>query len=391
MDYAAVNASLLTPIGTDDVMIKRGSVMERSNVDALQTYILTGIQATVGDISGLDTATLSDPILVSVCDGTTGKKTTVGTFTTYVHDALAVYIEGLASGSPVVDSDEFLIARSTLGKSITATVLSTYMIDEWWDQSVGTEALFGDQLVVDRLGTKAKITVKMISDFAVAQVSAAFDNNWGTIDTGDYTATPASTSQINMSDTTGFAIGVPVRYTYGGTTYYGIVATVTTDTLITVQGVALDTGQDLTALERGGQAQVVTEHFKIPGAYLAPWHTVDGEATKDVLADIAREYFEWRRGPAHLVEMGVTQGTADTTSQPYFNVKIASVSALTDNTNKGPQVSATPGTWQRAAHGFTDGLVDIANGNAIEFLCTPDATLTGDAADVSIELTFVLE
>jgi hypothetical protein len=393
MDYAASNASAQSPaLGTDGILIDRAGAMEKVTADVLGTYILTGVQADVLNISGLSTSTLGDSLLMPTCNVTVGEKTTVGALKNYIQQSMGTFIEGLTDGNPVVDGDFILISRSSQEYYINADDFATYMITEFWDQTAGTTIAASDKFMINRSGTGYRtFTLSDISTYVEAQVSAAYDANWSTISTGSYTATPASTSQINMSDTTGFKVGLGVRYTYGGSTYYGQVETVSANTNITVHGAPLDVGQDLTALELASQAMVEKVEIPIEGNYLAPWHTVDAEASKDIIAEVARKYKAWRHGPAHMVDMAVTQRNADTTSQPYFNIKINGVLALADNTNKGPQVSATPGTWTRAAHGFTAGSVDIAKGQAFEVLCTPGATLTGNAADVSVELTFVLE
>lgn len=389
--YIAANASATDPVvGTDDLLVERAGAIEKADIDVVKTYILDGIQATVLDISGLAAATLADANYILIGDGATAKQKTLSDVAAYVHNGIDAWLQALDDADPVVDADYFLLSRSGAAKYINADDLSTYVITEWWDQTAGTAAQAADQMVVYRSGTGyRKLTVDMISEYVEEQVADLYDPDWDTIDTGDYTATPASTSQINMSDTSLMEVGFPVKFTYGGNTYYAVVASVVSNTSITIRGGVLDPGTDLTGLYVAAPSRVVVERILVPGAYLVPWHHPNGDTTKDLLENIAYRFLEWRHGPATLVEMAITQGSVDSTGQPYLNAKIGGAAVFTDNTNKGPQLDGTAGTWTRAAHGVTG---DIANDDAIEILCTtPAGGCAGDATDISVELTFVLQ
>jgi hypothetical protein len=89
--------------------------------------------------------------------------------------------------------------------------------------------------------------------------------------------------------------------------------------------------------------------------------------------------------------MAATLGTVDTDTQPKVNVKIASGLVFTGDSNKGIQLSATPGTWVApTAVALNTTNYDIVRGDAIDIRCT-EAGVNGDAECLSLFCTFVLE
>ncbi|MFA7177762.1 MAG: hypothetical protein WC114_10975, partial [Smithellaceae bacterium] len=248
------------------------------------------------------------------------------------------------------------------------------------------------QIVTRRAGTTYQLTSVSLLKEHIRDAIEGDVLGWELVDTGDYTATPDSTSKILMSDTSQMEVGYPVRYEYLGTVYYGIVAEVSENVHVTIRGAALDVGEDLTDLRVGPAARVVVERLSIPGAYLVPWHVPTGTGSEaDMLAEIARRAVAWRHGPAKLVAMAVTQATADGTAQPKFNVSIAGDVVLTQDAGAGIQVSATPGAWTwSSAVGIDAAEYSIATGDALEIVCTASGS-DGEACDLSVELLFVLE
>jgi hypothetical protein len=214
-------------------------------------------------------------------------------------------------------------------------------------------------------------------------MDATFELPWKLIAATKYTALPPSTSTLTMSDTSDISIGDPVKFTWGGLTYYAAVTAVSANALITITGAPFSAAVSLTALYVGTPTQMKTITYWVDDLF--------GDAVYDILAAEGR-YERWEGPPAYLVTFAATAGTVDTgAAQPKINVRIAAVDVSTDDSNKGLQVSGVAGTWvANTAVAINTSNYDIARGNAIEFRCT-EAGTTGDAADLSITLTFVYE
>jgi hypothetical protein len=376
----------------DLVVFNRSGSLKTITIANVVTHVLNGVQASVLNIAALGTATLTDAVLVPICDGTTGKKATLEAVSAYVHAGLNAYTQALSDAATIVDGDKFYVSRAAAAKQIAASDLATYTTAAVWNNSAATDVLDADQIVTRRAGTTHQLTSVSLLKEHIRDAIEGDVLGWELVDTGDYTATPDSTSKILMSDTSQMEVGYPVRYEYLGTVYYGIVAEVSENVHVTIRGAALDVGEDLTDLRVGPAARVVVERLSIPGAYLVPWHVPTGTGSEaDMLAEIARRAVAWRHGPAKLVAMAVTQGAEDGTAQPKFNVSIAGDVVLTQDAGAGIQVSATPGAWTwSSAVGIDAAEYSIATGDALEIVCTASGS-DGEACDLSVELLFVLE
>lgn len=204
---------------------------------------------------------------------------------------------------------------------------------------------------------------------------------WTLIGTSKYTATPASTSRVTMSDTSDMYVGAPLKYTYNSSTYYGIVSAISANSYIDIKGAALNTGQNLTALSVGRPEMAVQVNLFVPSTYAT--------STQDLLANKANAYCKWRMGAAYLVAFSGAQKTADSTSNPKVNVKVNGNAVSTADSNNGIQLS-TAGTWvDNSAIAINTSNYAIANGDAIEVACTA-AGGTQDAANLSINALAVL-
>jgi hypothetical protein len=127
-----------------------------------------------------------------------------------------------------------------------------------------------------------------------------------------FTATPTSTSTITTtSDLSGtIKAGFPLKYTIGGTTYYGIVVAITSN-LITVGGISLS--GDITALYYGNPDRMVQIDFLIPGYY--------EDATNHALlgADLG-QCLTWKQGPAYIVAYSPRSRIVDGSSNGTTNL-----------------------------------------------------------------------
>jgi hypothetical protein len=207
------------------------------------------------------------------------------------------------------------------------------------------------------------------------------DAHWRDIATSKYTATPTDTDTLAMSDTSGMAVGDPIRYTIGGTAYYGQIVTVTADTSIDIVGAQL--GGDVTKLEVGQAQRIVAIPAYIEGTY-------GNGADADLWASDMNTYFKWRMGKAYLVHFSAVQSGVDTGTEPKVNVQINNAAVSTNDSNNGVQLGAS-GTWvDNSAVAVNTSNYDINMDEELEIACTV-AGGTGDAENLTVLMTFVLE
>lgn len=325
--------------GTDTFLIDQSGTKKEATITQLQTFLLDGLQEDVLDISGLDTATVAGTDELLVCQSGVGKKATVDAVGLIILADAADFIETLAQAA-LADTDKLLVSQGGIEKYTTLTALADYIAGE------------------------------------------STDPEWTTISGTKYTATPASTSTITFSDTSDLAVGRPVRYTYGGTTYYGIITAIATNSLLTIAGAPLDVGQDLTALEIGTSGQVVIMDLQVAGTY--------ADGVEDILAGTANRYIRWRKSAAYLVALSATHKTADTgAAQPKLNVKVAGNLVSTEDSSAGLQLS-TSGAWVNgSAVAISAANYAVAFNDALELRVTAAGT-NGNAANLSASLVFVV-
>jgi len=395
------DASALTPAASGDLFIvDRSGTQYTMDIDVVKTYVNTGLQATILDLSGLSAATLANTDLLAICQTSTAKKATISALETLLWTDFATYAGALSAVSTVADADKIYMLQSGVPKYCTATILSDYVVAEILASDDLTADILGafddyvealdevtalastDEFYVIQSGTAEKyVTLADISDYIVADAAIL---PWLEVDTGSYTALPASTSTITMSDTSDFNVGYGVKYVYGGVTYYGVVTAVTTNTLLTIAGAPLDTGTALTALYAGGPERVIVQRFFVGTDAFA--------TTQDVFEDVTYERFRWEHGTAFLVTFAGTLGVVDTgASQPKLNIKVNSHAVSTADSGNGIQMSGTEGTWTaNSAVAIDTSYYDINRTEPIDIQVTAAGT-NGDADCLSMSLTFVLE
>lgn len=326
--------------GTDTFLVDQSGTKKEATLTQLQTFLATGLQDTVLDISGLDTATVAGTDELMVCQSGDAKKATVSAVGTVMLTGTAAYIETLDQAT-LADTDKVFVSQGSVARMTALSELADYV------------------------------------------VGATTSPLWTAVSATKYTATPASTSSVTFSDTTDLAVGKPVRYTYNGTTYYGIISAIASNASITISGAPLDVGHDITALAVGAPSQLVVMDLMVEGTY--------ADNTEDILSGTANRYIRWRKSAARLVAISATHKTADTgASQPKLNVEVDSYLVSTQDSNAGLQLS-TAGAW-------VDGsAVAISVSNySVSFNSTLDLRVTaagtnGNAANLSVCLVFVLE
>lgn len=217
--------------------------------------------------------------------------------------------------------------------------------------------------------------------FATLREALDQEARWSPIPSANYTATPASTSQITFADTTGIQPGMPLRYEYGGSTYYGIVTAVSADASITVAGAPLDAGTDLTGVWLGRPEQVQVMSLFVGGAY------GDG-ADADLLANDMASPLKWMQSPGCLVALSVIEGAADSGVEPKVNIQIADAAVSTEDGGNGVQVGVSWVDGSAVAISASNYRAEF--GDEIEVACTV-AGGTGDAEDLTVLAVFVME
>ncbi|MFA5753059.1 MAG: hypothetical protein WC910_08325 [Bacteroidales bacterium] len=212
---------------------------------------------------------------------------------------------------------------------------------------------------------------------------AAPQDNWRTIAGAAFTATPASTSSLTMSDTSAANLGDAIKYTDGRGTYFAVITDVTTNTSITISGAAFDTGSDLTALYVGNNKIIKTVYF-VGTAY--------ADATNAALLETDMKTFEfWDGRKAYLVDFGVVHETVDTGTQPKINILVNGSAVSTNDSGNGIQLSGTKGVrTMNAAVAIDTATYDINQDETIEVSCTA-AGGTGDAENLTVFCIFVQE
>jgi hypothetical protein len=401
--YAWSAASTASPALTaDSLLINRGGTVYDVTIDDLKTFVLVGVQATVLNTSGLDPATLTANDYFTVCQTTTAKSVQLSALETKLWTDYGAYVAGLGAVAVAADSNKFYVLEGSTPKYVTATVLEAYMLAELITETTLHSAVLDyldtytaalsavttpantDLLYCTQGGTAKKLALLDLANYAVAN---AFELPWTEIPIALYThdtdqTTPASTSTITMNDTSDFAVGLPVKYVYGGLTYYGIVTAVAANALLTIAGAPLVVASPITALHVGTPEMVTQIDF------VTDW----GSGVEDLFASVTYERHRWGKSAAYLVQFSATQGVADTgAEQPKLNVKVNGSVVSTNDTSKGLQLSATPGTWtDSSAIAIDTTTYKIERGEAIDLRCTVAGT-NGDASVLSVTLVFVSE
>ena len=378
--YTGALADAVTVVAADKFYMLNGATPKHTTGLEIATYVTSTLWAAAAPASVVTT----NSILIH--DGTGTKKATVDQLATFVlTDAQDTILDvsALTVASGVAGTDTMLICQGALPYYITLAnvgveVLKTLPAHTTALDAVATPA-DADQLYCLQGGVAKKLA---LSDLATYAVSSAAELPWEEIGGAKYTDTPSSTSVLLMSDTSDMAVGLPLKYTIGGTSYYGIVTAISANVSITIAGAPLSA--DVTALYVGLPSMVVQREFFIDTAF--------GDAVQDILADVVYRRVRWDLGKAYLVAFSATLGVADTgAAQPKINVKAGANLVSTADTNKGLQVSATPGTWtdsSAVAISTTNYAVD--RNEAIDIRCT-EAGTNGDADCLSVNILFVFE
>ncbi len=353
--------------------------------------IATYVTAELWDSAAAASVATGNTFLLNVSGDT--KEATVDQLATFVHtssQATILNLTTLSEQTSISATDKLLLCQTTtpVYAELSDVADAAFdLLDTYVDALSPTTSLTGTEKLYCLQGATALTTT--VADIAAHAAAEVAEQPWSLVAGSKYTATPASTSTITMSDTSDFTVGTPVKYVYNGSTYYGIVTAINANALLTIAGATLATGggtNDLTALYAGKPERVINLEYFVTTAY--------GNAVQDIFSAVTYERHKWQHADAYLVTFGATNGVADTgAAQPKVNVKIAGNLISTDDSSKGISLSATPGTWTdngAVAIKITSQEYNIERGDAIDIRCT-EAGTNGDADCLSVSLVFVLE
>jgi hypothetical protein len=171
-------------------------------------------------------------------------------------------------------------------------------------------------------------------------------------------------------------VGMPLKYTIGGTVYYGIVSAITAN-LLTVAGAPL--GGDVTALYYGDSTRVSQINVTIPGLY-------EDASNTDLIASDLGSKLIWNKAKVYLVRFRVysvvhdSGGTHGRASVQVNNTEV--------NTTAGGELIAANTTWYPTVVNIATAAYDVNPGEEIEVTCIKGTT--GNATDLTVEMTFVI-
>jgi hypothetical protein len=291
--------------------------------------------------------------------------------------------------SPLADNDEIPVADSAaaygLKKVLWSVIKGTFALlahghTGTTDGSKLAQANTHESADTDNATTALHHTLGTAANQAAAgnhTHAGGGASRWTEIAAAHYTATPASTSTLTFGtdDTATLIVGLPVRYTIGGTVYYGQVTAIAAN-LLTVRGAPM--GGDVTKLEVGTAEMVSQIHVQLPGLF-------EDASNATLLATDLYTKLYWERALSYCVGYSANVMTADgganqANVQVYWGTNLVS----TANTNTGPLV--TVAKVATVVDINTTNYV-VSTGELLEIGCTKGST--GDARDLTVEIVMV--
>ena len=193
----------------------------------------------------------------------------------------------------------------------------------------------------------------------------------------NFTATPASTSTITMGtdQTATIPVGSPLKYTIGGTVYYGMVSAITSN-LLTVAGAPL--GGNVTTLSLGDISRI--EQIDIP----INTYYEDADDAALILHDLSTA-FVWRKPKAYVVAYKIWSLVHD--SHATHGKATVLINATELNTSAGGLTILADATWYSTSVDIATAAYDINPAEAIEISVTKGGN--GDAHDLMVSIIVV--
>ncbi len=160
----------------DKIVIGRSGTTYSVTVDQLKTFALTGIQATVLDLTGLTAATLAPGSIFLVGDGTTAKQSTLADLEAKVYADYRPYVAGLTELTTLEDADTFYVIEGTTPKKITGANIASYVESELWGKGDATPAVqTGDDLWMRRSSSSYRLDVDALATYISGVVAGDVD------------------------------------------------------------------------------------------------------------------------------------------------------------------------------------------------------------------------
>lgn len=250
---------------------------------------------------------------------------------------------------------------------------------------LATDALWdaaGDLVIGTGANTAGKLTK---GDAGKVLTAGASTLSWETPTGGasfwtalaNFTATPASTSTITMGtdQTATILVGSPLKYTIGGTVYYGMVSAITSN-LLTVAGAPL--GGDVTALSLGDASRIEQVDIVVNGYY------EDADNTALIGSDLNAAVV-WRKSKSYAVAYKVWSKVHD--SHATHGKATVLINATELNTSADGLTIAADATWYSTVVDIATAAYDINPAEAIEIAVKKGGT--GDAHDLVVSIMFV--
>lgn len=215
----------------------------------------------------------------------------------------------------------------------------------------------------------------------VSQLAQAMttSNRWTSVSGSVFTATPASTSRIAMSDTTAMKKLIPVRWVQNSVTFYGVIANVSEDSYIDVSGPPINTGINISSLQYSTPEVLGVVDIFLPGNFAV-------SAITNAIISLTRSSFVWNFPTAYLAYVFATTRVAGGSARitPTKN----GTSMLTSNSGSGMTVGADTNRVASAFATINPAIYQVVPGNLIEIaVSNPSPT----PSDLTVTLMFVIE
>jgi len=200
---------------------------------------------------------------------------------------------------------------------------------------------------------------------------------WMLIPAANYTSTPASTSTITMGVdyTATVSVGSPIKYTIGGTTYYGQISALTS-ALMTIKGISLS--GTITALYYGDNNRIRQFSIQIPGSYEA--------SSSSTVVENNYSQFVWKLPTAYIIGYSFYSYTADTGTNKGKADLVINSNAVNNSTG-GLTISANTTRYSTAVD-VNPTYYQIQRDQIVDISTTKGDN--GDATYLTMTVEFVL-
>lgn len=166
----------------------------------------------------------------------------------------------------------------------------------------------------------------------------------------------------------------PLRYTIGGTEYFGICSSIGSN-YITICGPVM--GGNVTNLKYGDSSKVVQFQVTIPSTY-------EDASNTDLIQSDLKSNFLWDAPKAYLVRFGVYSDVEDTSDDGQASVRINNTEV---NMITGGATIKAAKTWYNTVVNIAPTAYDINPGEELEVTCIKGTG--GDAQNLSVKMIFV--